>query len=99
MTWVADHIGDILWYAGQHTLLAGIPEQHNVWMSHGDAVNVAPAGARVTAHSPGAPVAAFECPERRMAGVQYHPEASPGPNDASYLFDRFCALMQERRRR
>ena len=25
MTWVADHIGDILWYAGQHTLLAGIP--------------------------------------------------------------------------
>jgi len=21
VTWVADHIGDILWYAGQHTLL------------------------------------------------------------------------------
>jgi carbamoyl-phosphate synthase small subunit len=31
-------------------------------------------------------------------GVQYHPEASPGPNDASYLFDRFCTLMNERRR-
>jgi carbamoyl-phosphate synthase small subunit len=30
--------------------------------------------------------------------VQYHPEASPGPNDASYLFDRFTALMEERRR-
>jgi carbamoyl-phosphate synthase small subunit len=30
--------------------------------------------------------------------VQYHPEASPGPNDASYLFDRFRALMEERRR-
>jgi carbamoyl-phosphate synthase small subunit len=30
--------------------------------------------------------------------VQYHPEASPGPNDASYLFDRFKALMEERRR-
>jgi osmoprotectant transport system permease protein len=25
VTWVADHIGDIFWYAGQHTLLAGIP--------------------------------------------------------------------------
>ena len=25
MTWVSDHIGDILWYAWQHTLLAGIP--------------------------------------------------------------------------
>lgn len=25
--------------------------------------------------------------------VQYHPEASPGPHDASYLFDRFIGLM------
>lgn len=25
MTWVTDHFGDILWYAGQHSLLAGIP--------------------------------------------------------------------------
>ncbi len=26
--------------------------------------------------------------------VQYHPEASPGPHDASYLFDRFIDLMK-----
>ena len=26
--------------------------------------------------------------------VQYHPEASPGPHDASYLFDRFLALLR-----
>lgn len=25
--------------------------------------------------------------------VQYHPEASPGPHDAQYLFDSFCRLM------
>jgi len=25
--------------------------------------------------------------------VQYHPEASPGPHDANYLFERFAALM------
>ncbi len=25
--------------------------------------------------------------------VQYHPEASPGPHDARYLFERFTALM------
>jgi carbamoyl-phosphate synthase small subunit len=36
--------------------------------------------------------------ELPVFSVQYHPEASPGPNDANYLFDRFCALMQERRR-
>jgi len=27
--------------------------------------------------------------------VQYHPEASPGPHDASYLFDRFVRLMEQ----
>ena len=31
--------------------------------------------------------------------VQYHPEASPGPHDAGYLFDRFRVSMEERRRR
>jgi carbamoyl-phosphate synthase small subunit len=31
--------------------------------------------------------------------VQYHPEASPGPNDAAYLFQRFVGLLDERARR
>jgi carbamoyl-phosphate synthase small subunit len=31
--------------------------------------------------------------------VQYHPEASPGPNDATYLFDRFLTLMDEHKRK
>jgi carbamoyl-phosphate synthase small subunit len=30
-----------------------------------------------------------------LYSVQYHPEASPGPHDASYLFDRFLHLMRE----
>ncbi|MBI2067641.1 MAG: glutamine-hydrolyzing carbamoyl-phosphate synthase small subunit [Deltaproteobacteria bacterium] len=29
--------------------------------------------------------------------VQYHPEASPGPHDAHYLFERFINLMKENR--
>ncbi len=29
--------------------------------------------------------------------VQYHPEASPGPHDASYLFDRFMALIERKK--
>jgi carbamoyl-phosphate synthase small subunit len=28
--------------------------------------------------------------------VQYHPEASPGPQDSHYLFDRFVALMEKK---
>jgi carbamoyl-phosphate synthase small subunit len=30
--------------------------------------------------------------------VQYHPEASPGPHDAKYLFERFVGLMKKHRR-
>jgi GMP synthase (glutamine-hydrolysing) len=55
-------------------LLAGLPPANTVWMSHGDAVTAAPSGFTVLAHSPGAPVAAFEHPGRRLAGVQWHPE-------------------------
>ncbi|MDQ5974055.1 MAG: hypothetical protein QG661_1264 [Actinomycetota bacterium] len=58
--------------AGQ--LFAGLPETLSVWMSHGDSVSAAPSGFTVTASSSGAPVAAFEDPSRRMAGVQFHPE-------------------------
>jgi carbamoyl-phosphate synthase small subunit len=29
-------------------------------------------------------------------GIQYHPEASPGPHDAGYLFGRFVASMRGR---
>ncbi len=56
------------------TLLSGLPTQQNVWMSHGDSVAAAPPGFTVTAASAGAPIAAFENPVRRYAGVQYHPE-------------------------
>ena len=34
---------------------------------------------------------------RPVFSVQYHPEASPGPQDSLYLFDRFAAAMQARR--
>ncbi len=55
-------------------LLAGQPTAQQVWMSHGDAVSRAPDGFAVLAASAGSAVAAFEDTERRLAGVQYHPE-------------------------
>src|SRR5256714_7037568 len=51
-------------------LFAGLPAEQDVWMSHGDCVSAAPPGFAVTAASPGAPVAAFENPTERLAGVQ-----------------------------
>lgn len=55
-------------------LMDGLPTAQNVWMSHGDSVERAPHGFTVLASTSGAPIAAFENGERRMAGVQFHPE-------------------------
>jgi carbamoyl-phosphate synthase small subunit len=35
--------------------------------------------------------------ELPVLSVQYHPEAAPGPHDSRYLFDRFVALMADRK--
>jgi GMP synthase (glutamine-hydrolysing) len=56
------------------TLLAGLPTTLRSWMSHGDEVVSAPDGFAVNASSPRATVAAFEDTDRRLAGVQWHPE-------------------------
>ena len=45
-------------------LLAGLPEEQTVWMSHRDSVTAPPEGATVTAGSPSTPIAAFEHPEQ-----------------------------------
>jgi len=42
-------------------------------------------------------VAALAHRQKPLFGVQYHPEASPGPHDADHHFGRFVQLMAERR--
>ena len=66
-------------------LHSGLPGIQPVWMSHGDAVTDAPAGFEVVATSSGAPVAAFEDPSRKLAGVQYHPEVIHTPHGQQVL--------------
>ncbi len=39
-------------------------------------------------------LAGFRLPARPVFAVQHHPEASPGPHDASYLFDAFVRMME-----
>ncbi|WAC08577.1 MAG: glutamine-hydrolyzing carbamoyl-phosphate synthase small subunit [Thermodesulfobacteriota bacterium] len=36
----------------------------------------------------------FQHKQLPLFSVQYHPEAAPGPHDASYLFKQFCELMK-----
>jgi GMP synthase (glutamine-hydrolysing) len=64
-------------------LFANLPPEQTAWMSHRDSVTAAPAGARVVASSPAAPIAAFEDRARALYGVQFHPEVvhTPYGND------------------
>lgn len=55
-------------------LFADRPAVSDVWMSHSDSIVAAPEGFVVTARSPDAPVAALENRDRRIYGVQFHPE-------------------------
>ena len=56
------------------TLLGGQPSLQVCWMSHGDQVMQAPNGFRVLASTETTPVAAFESSEKKIYGVQWHPE-------------------------
>jgi GMP synthase (glutamine-hydrolysing) len=46
----------------------------DVWMSHGDSITEVPAGFVARASTPEAPVAVLDDAERRIHGVQFHPE-------------------------
>jgi GMP synthase (glutamine-hydrolysing) len=61
------------------------PAEQTVWMSHRDSVVAAPEGASVVAGSPSTPIAAFEAPERRLYGVQFHPEVVHTPHGMDVL--------------
>ncbi|MCE5233380.1 MAG: glutamine-hydrolyzing carbamoyl-phosphate synthase small subunit [Mizugakiibacter sp.] len=68
--------------------------------NHGFAVDpgTLPANARVTHRSLfDGSLQGFALTDRPAFCFQGHPEASPGPHDIGYLFDRFAALMQEAR--
>jgi GMP synthase (glutamine-hydrolysing) len=66
-------------------LFHDLPQEQTVWMSHGDSVTAPPTGATITASSPNTPIAAFEDRERRLYGVQFHPEVGHTPHGQEIL--------------
>ena len=62
--------------SGASALLAGVPEQSVVWMSHGDTVISPPPDFQVTASSEFCAVAAMAHRERPVFGLQFHPEVT-----------------------
>ncbi len=61
---------------GDSVLFRGTPARQKVWASHGDRILAAPDGFGRIATSPNAPFTAFENPERRIWGIQFHPEVT-----------------------
>jgi len=66
-------------------LFGDLPQEQTVWMSHGDSVVAAPAGATVVAGSASTPIAAFEDDARKVYGVQFHPEVVHTPHGQAVL--------------
>ena len=67
------------------TLLSNQPDLQVCWMSHGDQVVAAPEGFEVLASTSTTPVAAFESTERKIYGVQWHPEVKHSPSGQQVL--------------
>jgi GMP synthase (glutamine-hydrolysing) len=66
-------------------LLRGTPVEQSCWMSHRDTVYEAPPGFEALAASTESPVAAIEDNERRLYGIQFHPEVVHSPYGTAIL--------------
>ena len=60
-------------------------DRHQVWMSHGDKINAIPDSFRVVGTSESSPFAIIADDERRLYGVQFHPEVVHTPDGARLL--------------
>ena len=66
-------------------LLDGLPPELDVWMSHGDRIETLPPGFKTLAQSANSPHAAIGDVERRIYGVQFHPEVRHSPQGSAIL--------------
>src|SRR5437016_7029339 len=66
-------------------LFEGLGNQLDVWNSHGDEVTALPQGFHVVATTEGCDFAAVENPERKLYGLQFHPEVAHTPRGKEIL--------------
>jgi len=79
-------------------LFQGLPPRQQIWMNHRDVVAGPPAGFSVIGSTGSCAVAAMAEPERRLYGVQFHPEVIHTPRGmellANYLFS-ICGCQRD----
>lgn len=90
----ADHAseyGKTQLVVSEDPLFKGVPEKSICWMSHTDRINQPPEGFAVIAHTEKCPCAAMGNAEKKLYGVQFHPEVSHTEYGrqilANFLFD------------
>src|SRR5260370_12423274 len=66
-------------------LFDGLGQQLDVWNSHGDEVTALPKGFRIAARTEGCDFAAVEDPQRKLYGLQFHPEVVHTPRGKEIL--------------
>lgn len=70
---------------GDSPLFAGMDDVQKVWMSHGDQVTLLPEGFAAIGRTENAPHAAIANEERKLYGLQFHPEVHHTPNGRQIL--------------
>lgn len=63
----------------EDVLFAGLPREQQCWMSHGDYIKEPPEGFKITSRTSAIPVASMSNMERKLFGVQFHPEVKHTP--------------------
>lgn len=67
-------------------LFKGLPKNGISWMSHGDYISEVPEGFKVTAHTAVCPTGAMANPDKKLYGVQFHPEVNHTENGKEMLY-------------
>jgi GMP synthase (glutamine-hydrolysing) len=75
----------VLQLANRSDLFEGLGNQLDVWNSHGDEVTALPKGFRVAGTTDGCDFAAVEDPQRKLYGLQFHPEVAHTPRGKEIL--------------
>jgi len=82
-----------LFIDNKEDLFYGLSSPLDVWMSHADQITLLPSEFEIIAHTDNCPMAAMRDKERRLYGVQFHPEVAHTPQGGkiieNYLF-RIC---------
>lgn len=73
------------WYDTQSELFRGLPDHGISWMSHGDYISKLPDGFSSVAHTEVCSAAAIQNKEKRLYGMQYHPEVNHTENGVLML--------------